>query len=79
MKLHPLQRVGGAGQLAVAKDQRDGWVLVEVFSYAPEQSVVGWLPAWLAGLALVPRGVWQLGKAIIRRPIHPGLKSPRVH
>ena len=37
------------------------------------------LPAWLAGLALVPRGVWQLGKAIIRRPIHPGLKSSPVH
>ncbi len=24
------------------------------------------LPAWFAGLALVPRGVWQLGRAIIR-------------
>lgn len=34
-----------AGQMAVAKDMRDGWVLVEVFSYAPEQSVTGWLPA----------------------------------
>ena len=33
------------------------------------------LPAWFAGLALVPRGVWQLGQAIARpagRPIiHP--------
>lgn len=34
-----------AGQMARAKDQRDGWVLVEVFSYAPEVSVIGWLPA----------------------------------
>jgi len=41
----PVLQVVYAGQLAVAKDQRDGWVLVEVFSYAPEQSVVGWLPA----------------------------------
>jgi hypothetical protein len=33
------------------------------------------LPAWLAGLALVPRGVGQLAHAIVRRPIRPGLKS----
>ena len=37
------------------------------------------LPAWLAGLALVPRGIWQLGRAIIRRPTRPGLKSAPLH
>lgn len=41
----PVLQIVYAGQMAVAKDQRDGWVLVEVFSYAPEQSVVGWIPS----------------------------------
>ena len=41
----PVLQIVYAGQLAVAKEQRDGWVLVEVFSYALEQSVTGWLPA----------------------------------
>ena len=30
------------------------------------------LPAWFAGLALVPRGVWQLARAIGRPTIRPG-------
>lgn len=29
------------------------------------------LPAWFAGLALVPRGVWQLGQAIAHPPTRP--------
>ena len=29
------------------------------------------LPAWFAGLALVPRGVWQLGQVIARAQTHP--------
>ena len=41
----PVMQTVFTGQMAVAKDMRDGWVLVEVFSYAPEQSVTGWLPA----------------------------------
>jgi hypothetical protein len=41
----PILQFVYSGQLAIAKDQRDGWVRVEVFSYASEQPVVGWLPA----------------------------------
>lgn len=37
------------------------------------------LPAWFAGLALVPRGVWQLTRAIIRPTIGSGQQSPPVH
>lgn len=41
----PAMQTVFAGQMAIAKNMRDGWVLVEVFSYAPEQSVTGWVPA----------------------------------
>lgn len=35
------------------------------------------LPVWFAGLALVPRGVWQLGRAIVRPAVRPAIRPPR--
>lgn len=45
-------------------------LLIALFS-RPDTFYWGYLlsPVWFAGLALVPRGVWQLARAIIRPPI----------
>ena len=55
-----------------------GYALMIALFSRPDIFYWGYLisPTWFAGLALVPRGVWQLGQAIARpqthQPIHPG-------